>query len=52
MALHRWLLYENNDDEKSLRNWVSSCALIFIMTMLVGHEQGDFLCCGLRYFIS
>lgn len=36
MALHRWLLYENNEGEKSLRNWVSSSALIFIITILVG----------------
>lgn len=36
MALHRWLLYENEQGEKSLRNWVSTCALIFIITLLVG----------------
>ena len=36
MALHRWLLYENGDGDRPLRNWVSACALIFIINMLVG----------------
>ena len=36
MALHRWLLYEDGDGKRPLRNWVSVCALIFIINMLVG----------------
>ncbi|TGE79735.1 hypothetical protein C7Y70_15630 [Pseudoalteromonas sp. KS88] len=36
MALHRWLLYEDSDGQKPLKNWVSICALIFIINMLIG----------------
>ena len=36
MALHRWLLYEDGDGKRPLRNWVSVCALIFVINMLVG----------------
>lgn len=36
MALHRWLLYENANAQRPLRNWVSICAVIFIINMLIG----------------
>ncbi|MCF2899011.1 PepSY domain-containing protein, partial [Pseudoalteromonas sp. OFAV1] len=36
MALHRWLLYEDGDKNRPLRNWVSVCALILIIEILLG----------------
>ncbi|WP_075593313.1 PepSY domain-containing protein [Pseudoalteromonas sp. PAB 2.2] len=36
MALHRWLLYEDGDKNHPLRNWVSLCALILILEILLG----------------
>ena len=36
MALHRWLLYEDGDKNRPLRNWVSLCALILIIEILLG----------------
>lgn len=36
MAVHRWLLYQDADGKKPLRNWVSICALIFIINIFVG----------------
>ncbi|MBQ4833750.1 PepSY domain-containing protein [Pseudoalteromonas sp. MMG010] len=36
LGLHRWLLYENSEGKKILRNWVSTCALLLIINVLVG----------------
>ncbi|MDC8830746.1 PepSY-associated TM helix domain-containing protein [Alteromonas gilva] len=36
MSLHRWLLYQDSDNQKPLRNWVSICALAFIVEILIG----------------
>lgn len=36
LALHRWLLLENDKGDKPLKNWVSICALLLIINALVG----------------
>ncbi len=36
MAMHRWLLWQDSEGERPLRNWVSIVALVFIINMLVG----------------
>ncbi|MFY8327464.1 PepSY-associated TM helix domain-containing protein [Pseudoalteromonas sp. ZZD1] len=36
MSLHRWLLYQDSEGNRTLRNWVSISALIFIINMLIG----------------
>lgn len=36
MALHRWLLYEDGEKGKPLRNWVSISALVLIFELLLG----------------
>ncbi len=36
MALHRWLLFEDADNKKPLRDWVSICALVLIIELVLG----------------
>jgi uncharacterized iron-regulated membrane protein len=36
LALHRWLLWQDNDGNKPLQNWVSVCALMLIINLLIG----------------
>lgn len=40
MALHRWLLYEDGDKNRPLRNWVSVCALILIIEIFLAFISG------------
>ncbi|MEL0631297.1 PepSY-associated TM helix domain-containing protein [Pseudoalteromonas carrageenovora] len=35
-GLHRWLLFENSKGEKSFRNWMSVCALLLLINVLLG----------------
>ena len=36
MGLHRWLLFENSKGEKTFRNWMSVCALLLLINVLLG----------------
>lgn len=36
MAIHRWLLYQDGDNERPLRNWVSVSALVLLLEVIVG----------------
>lgn len=36
MAIHRWLLYQDSNNEQPLRNWVSISALVLIFEVIVG----------------
>jgi uncharacterized iron-regulated membrane protein len=36
MGIHRWLLYQDNDNTMPLRNWVSISALVLILEVIVG----------------
>lgn len=36
MAIHRWLLYQNSDGDKPFRHWVSICALVLLLEVIVG----------------
>jgi len=35
-GLHRWLLFENSKGEKTFRNWMSVCALLLLINVLLG----------------
>ncbi|GAA61425.1 hypothetical protein P20652_3302 [Pseudoalteromonas sp. BSi20652] len=35
-GLHRWLLFENSKGEKTFRNWMSVCALMLLVNVLLG----------------
>jgi uncharacterized iron-regulated membrane protein len=35
-GLHRWLLFENSQGEKTFRNWMSVCALLLLINVLLG----------------
>ena len=35
-GLHRWLLFENSKGEKTFRNWMSVCALLLLVNVLLG----------------
>ena len=36
MGLHRWLLFENSKGEKTFKNWMSVCALLLLINVLLG----------------
>lgn len=36
LALHRWLLFESSDGNKPFKNWMSVCALLLLINVLIG----------------
>ncbi|KAA1156916.1 PepSY domain-containing protein [Pseudoalteromonas fuliginea] len=36
LGLHRWLLFEDSDGKKPFKNWMSVCALLLLINVLLG----------------